>query len=84
LTRQIIPKKRRITKHGDLVIETAWRVPKSKDKPERIDYSFQLIHKEKRVVGVDNSSGEGHHFHFLDRKETYKIHKFDINKTDVF
>ncbi|MBC8500206.1 MAG: hypothetical protein ISS25_00025 [Nanoarchaeota archaeon] len=69
MAEQIIPKERRITKYGDLIIEVAWKVPKSKDKPEGVDYSFQLIHKGKRVVGVDNCTGEGHHFHFFSKKE---------------
>lgn len=42
-----------------------WKVPVSKHYPEGVNYSFQLISKGKRLLGYDNSTGEGHHRHFM-------------------
>ena len=65
MAKEIIPKQRRLTEKGNIISIVAWSVPKSKEYPEGINYSFQLIHKNKRVLGYDNSTFEGHHRHFL-------------------
>jgi len=61
----IIPKQTRLTKKGNIVSIVAWSVPKSKDYPEGINYSFALVHKNKRVLGYDNNTNEGHHRHCI-------------------
>ena len=40
-----------------------WKVPKSKDFPDGVKYSFVYIHNGKRVLGYDNERGKGHHKH---------------------
>lgn len=61
----LIPKQTKLTKKGNIISIVAWEVPKSKDYQEGINYSFQLIHKNKRVLGYDNNTNEGHHKHYL-------------------
>jgi len=74
-TRAIIAPQRRVTKKGNIEIIRVWQVPVSKNYPEGINYSFQLISKGKRVLGYDNNTGEGHHKHYLKdgRLVKYKI-----------
>ncbi len=62
---EIIPPQRILTRKGNTVAIRVWKVPISEDYPEGINYSFQMISKDKRVLGYDNNTGEGHHKHFL-------------------
>ena len=66
MARILIPKQSRLTKKGNIISVVVCDVQKSKDYPEGINYSFQLIHKNKRVLGYDNNTNEGHHRHYLD------------------
>ena len=70
MVKVLIPKQIRLTKKGSIISIVAWSVPKSEDYPEGINYAFALIHKNKRVLGYDNNTNEGHHKHYLkDGKE---------------
>lgn len=60
----IIPQEER-TKKGNTVAIRIWKVPKNKEYPEGINYSFQLISEGKRVLGYDNNTCEGHHKHYI-------------------
>ncbi|MEK6816589.1 MAG: DUF6516 family protein [Nanoarchaeota archaeon] len=74
----ILPKQRRLTKNGNIVTICAWAVPRSKDYPEGICYSFQLISDGARILGYDNNTHEGHHRHFIkDGKLMKKAIPFD-------
>lgn len=77
-----MPRQTKLTKRGNIISIVAWGVPKSKDYPEGINYSFQLIHKNKRVLGYDNNTNEGHHRHYLkDNKLVKEETKFKDLKT---
>ena len=69
MAKPLIPKQTRLTKKGNIISIVAWEVPKSKDYPEGINYAFALIHKNKRVLGYDNNTSEGHHRHYKSKKE---------------
>ncbi len=71
MTKALIPKRRLITKKGNLIVIVAWRVPTSKNYPEGIKYSFTFIHKENRLIAFDNYNNEDHHKHYFDKKEPY-------------
>ncbi len=68
----IIAHQRRLTKKGNLMVISAWKVPFRKDCPEGISYSFQLISDNRRVLGYDNNTGEGHHKHYLKNRTLMK------------
>jgi hypothetical protein len=36
-----------------------WEVPRSKDKPHSLKYSFAYIVEGERIVGYDNAEGKG-------------------------
>lgn len=77
MVKPLIPKQTRLTKDGSIISIVAWEVPKSKDYPEGINYAFALIHKNKRILGYDNNTNEGHHRHYLeDDKEVKEPVKF--------
>lgn len=69
----IIPRKRLITEKDNLIEIVAWKVPRSEHYPEGIKYSFSFIHDNKRTIGFDNFSKEGHHKHYFNKKENYKF-----------
>jgi len=48
-----------------------WEVPKKKDKPHALKYSFAYIVKGERVVGYDNAEGKGDHRHFKGKEFSY-------------
>ena len=50
-----------------------WKVPRSKDKPWGIKYSFAYIAQGERVVGYDNSEQKGDHRHFKGKEVPYKF-----------
>jgi hypothetical protein len=50
-----------------------WEVPKSKDKPHFLKYSFAYIVEGERVVGYDNAEGKGDHRHFKGKQSPSKF-----------
>ena len=50
-----------------------WQVPKSKDKPYGLKYSFAYIVNEERVVGYDNYEHKGGHKHYRDKEYPYEF-----------
>ncbi len=73
MAKPIISKRRLITPKGNLVEIVAWKVPKSKSYREGIKYSFTFICDSKRTIAFDNFNNEGHHKHYLNKKEPYKF-----------
>lgn len=69
MAKTIIPKRRIITRKENFIEIVAWKIPKSKFYPEGVKYSFAFINKDKRAIAFDNFNNEGHHRHFLNRKE---------------
>ncbi len=69
---QLIPKQTKLTKRGNIVSIVAWKVPKSKDYPDGINYAFAFIRKNKRVIGYDNNTNEGHHRHYIENNKEIK------------
>lgn len=67
----IIPRRRIVTENNNIIQIVAWVVPKSRYYPEGVKYSFVFIHENKRVIGFDNFQSEGHHKHYLGKKEPY-------------
>lgn len=51
-----------------------WELPnKTKDKPHGCKYSLVYIVEGERVIGYDNSHGQGDHRHYKDREELYSF-----------
>ena len=49
---------------GDEIIEVkVWKVEKSTNYPEGINYRMVYIKRGKRLLGYDNNTSEGHHKH---------------------
>ena len=84
MTRPIIPKRRLITDKDNLIEIVAWRVPKSRFYPEGIKYSFTFVHDDKRMIAFDNFNNEGHHKHFLDKKEEYNFKSLEDTADQFF
>ena len=80
----IIPKRRIATEKDNFIEMAAWKVPKSKFYPEGIKYSFTFVHKDKRTIAFDNFNNEGHHKHYLDKKEPYKFKSLDETSDQFF
>ena len=80
----IIPKRRLITGKNNLVEVVAWKIPKSKFYPEGIKYSLTFVHENKRTIAFDNFNNEGHHKHYLDKKEPYKFKSLDETSDQFF
>jgi hypothetical protein len=58
---------------SSLVEIKIWEVPKSKDKPHSLKYSFAYIVEGERVVGYDNGEGKGDHRHFGGTQHPYEF-----------
>jgi len=55
-----------------------WKVPRSRNSPDGIDYSLSLISPEgERVVGYDNHWPKGHHRHVLGEEGPYTYRGID-------
>ena len=80
----IIPKRRLITGENNFIEIVAWKVPKSIFYPEGIKYSFTFVHKEKRAIGFDNFNNEGHHKHYMGKKEPYKFKSLEDTANQFF
>jgi len=50
-----------------------WQVPKTKDKPYGLKYSFAYISGGERVVGYDNYEGKGDHRHYKGKEYPYRF-----------
>ena len=84
MAKAIIPKRRLATEKGNLIEIVAWKVPKSKFYPEGIKYSFTFIHDNKRTIAFDNFNNEGHHKHYLNKKEPCKFKNLGETSTMFF
>lgn len=84
MAKPIIPKRRLITEKSNLIEIVAWKVPKSKFYPEGIKYSFTFIHNNKRTIAFDNFNNEGHHKHYLNKKEPYKFKDLEDTSNQFF
>ena len=80
----IIPKRRIATEKDNLIEIVAWKIPKSKFYPEGIKYSFTFVHENKRAIAFDNFNNEGHHKHYLNKKEPYKFKSLDETSDQFF
>jgi len=50
-----------------------WEVPKSKNRPHGLKYSFAYIFGSERVVGYDNAEAKGDHRHYRGKEYPYKF-----------
>ena len=67
----------------DVVVEfKVWKVPKSKNYPEGVKYSFFAAHSGKVLVGYDNHKPKGHHRHFVGEEGPYDFDGFDKLRQD--
>jgi len=55
-----------------------WQVPKSKDRPHGLKYSFTYIVNDERVIGYDNYKHKTDHRH--DRNEEYPYEYRGLDK----
>ena len=84
MAKAIIPKRRLITEKDNLIEIVAWRVPKSKFYPESVKYSFTFVHENKRIIAFDNFNNEGHHKHYLNKKEPCKFKNLEETANQFF
>ena len=57
---------------GWRMVVKIWKVARSRNSPDGIDYSLSLISPEgERVVGYDNHWPKGHHRHVLGEEGPY-------------
>jgi hypothetical protein len=54
-----------------------WEVPKSKDKPHSLKYSFAYIVEGERIVGYDNAEGKGDHRHYKGKQYPYEFRSLE-------
>ena len=73
-----------IVADGDIIEIKIWQVPKSKDKPHGMKYSFAYIRKGKRLVGYDNAEKKGDHRHLGDREMPYEFKNVDQLFADFY
>ncbi|MBS3920847.1 MAG: hypothetical protein KG012_18400 [Deltaproteobacteria bacterium] len=50
-----------------------WGVPKSKDRPHGLKYSFAYIVNDERVIGYDNYKHKADHRHYRNEEYLYKF-----------
>ena len=84
MVKAIIPKRRLITERNNFIEIVAWKIPKSKFYEEGIKYSFVFIHKNKRTIAFDNFNNEGHHKHYLNKKEPYNFKSLEDTLNQFF
>jgi len=73
-----------IATDGGITEIKIWQVPKSKDKPHDMKYSFAYIREGKRLAGYDNAEGKGDHKHVADREMPYKFKNVDQLFADFY
>jgi hypothetical protein len=54
-----------------------WEVPKSKDKPHSLKYSFAYIVEGERIVGYDNAESKGDHRHYKGKQHPYEFRSLE-------
>jgi hypothetical protein len=54
-----------------------WEVPKSKNRPHGLKYSFVYISGADRVIGYDNAEGKGDHRHYMGNEYPYKFQSLE-------
>jgi len=54
-----------------------WEVPKSKNRPHGLKYSFAYISGAERVIGYDNAEGKGDHRHYKGLEYPYKFQSLE-------
>jgi len=54
-----------------------WQVPKSKEKPYGVKYSFAYIGNNERMVGYDNYEHKGDHKHYRNTVTLYEFQGLD-------
>ena len=68
---------------GWRMVVKIWKVAKSRNSPNGIDYSLSLISPEgERVVGYDNHWPKGHHRHVLGEEGPYTYRGIDRLTSD--
>lgn len=84
MVKPIIPKRRLITGKNNFIEVVAWKIPKSKFYPEGVKYSFTFVHDNKRMIGSDNFNNEGHHKHYLNKKESCRFKSLEETANQFF
>jgi len=54
-----------------------WEVPKGKNRPHGLKYSFAYISGGQRVIGYDNAEGKGDHRHYMGNEYPYKFQSLE-------
>jgi len=62
---------------GSLQEIKIWSVPKSKDKPHGLKYSFAYIVSGERIICYDNAEGKNDHKHIRNCETPYKFISVD-------
>ena len=70
---ELVYHEKKYAEDGSIQEIKIWSMPRSKDKPHGIKYSFAYIVQGKRVVGYDNAEGKGDHRHYLNKEYPYKF-----------
>ena len=70
------------TAEGVVVEFKVWQVPKSKNYPEGVKYSFFAAHSGKVLVGYDNHNPKGHHRHSDEEEGSYDFEGFEKLRED--
>ena len=65
---ELIFHEKRTLSEKELVEIKIWKIPKSKDFPDMVKYSFAYIKNKERILGYDNERGKGHHRHYKDEE----------------
>ena len=84
MAKAFIPKRRIITERNNIIEIVAWKVPKSRYYSEGIKYSFTFVHENKRTIAFDNFNNEGHHKHYLNKKEPCKFKNLEETSNQFF
>ena len=74
---ELVYHEKKYAEDGSIQEIKIWSMPRSKDKPHGIKYSFAYIVQGKRVVGYDNAEGKGDHRHYLNKEYPYKFHSVE-------
>jgi len=70
---ELVYHEKKYSEDGSIQEIKIWSMPRSKDKPHGIKYSFAYIVQGKRVVGYDNAEGKGDHRHYLNKEYPYNF-----------
>lgn len=68
---------------GSIVEMKIWRLPQANtERPHGLNYSLFYGRDGQRIVGYDNESGKGDHWHYRDREEPYAFTDVDTLVAD--